>query len=391
MLNNKFDKEASERINAVSSAATAQKVRAIFEDKPYSKRYAIAYYSAIFIRFLCNTLSFAACAFIGFYFTNSLLTALGGAGFWVAAGIGLTFALCFELVKNAFAGDFFSDLFKRQTVPTVLLWVCLAFIAFSIASSFIGAKYVPYTVKPAAVSANFEQYDKEKAQLLLQVETAQKQNLYRGVLTSGGRKIIENLHSQIESLNKQRTAHAETVAIENQKSELETVGLSQYLGYFSIVSELLYILCNAFIWYYLYRCFLELGIDNSIQTETKAAPQTVANSAFSQYGGIAAPKAETPKTPKIGFIYGQNTNDASSSAANDASSSAANDASSSAANDASSSAANDNTLSKFGVGTCAHCNTKFQRNSPAHKYCSEPCKIAGWELKTGKKFIPKRK
>jgi hypothetical protein len=45
----------------------------------------------------------------------------------------------------------------------------------------------------------------------------------------------------------------------------------------------------------------------------------------------------------------------------------------------------------FGLRTCKHCGKSFERNHKVQQYCSKSCKVAAWELRTGKKFIPRNK
>ena len=42
-------------------------------------------------------------------------------------------------------------------------------------------------------------------------------------------------------------------------------------------------------------------------------------------------------------------------------------------------------------GICAYCGKPFKKRTGWHTYCSEACKIAAWEKRTGKKYVPKKK
>lgn len=37
-------------------------------------------------------------------------------------------------------------------------------------------------------------------------------------------------------------------------------------------------------------------------------------------------------------------------------------------------------------GVCAHCGSDYERRVTWQKYCSEPCRVAAYELRTGKKL-----
>ncbi|MCY7329914.1 MAG: hypothetical protein LH618_15275, partial [Saprospiraceae bacterium] len=126
----------------------------------------------------------------------------------------------------------------------------------------------------------------------------------------------------------------------------------------AIVAELVFLLCTAFCLYYLFRHYAEQqGTPEPITAATTNQATT-----FSQ-NGAANKVTDSSGLPRnegrrmIGFGY-----DHRNAGAND----------------------DRTTMIVHDKRTCGHCGEPYTYMAAKQKYCSEPCRVAAWETRTGR-------
>lgn len=378
---NKFDSAAQKFDADAKQNALSSKVNAIFEDKPFSKRYKFAAMAAKSFAVLCNLVSALSFAFlVGFLVDNSLNSFVPAKWSLVLSGvIGLSAAVAFELIKNAASANFFVGFYKYKNAAPTLIFSLILLSSVSIFSSFKGATLIPEATKADTTKLDFSSFETEKMQLLELIKTAQKQSTYKGILTKQGHAQIAELNAQIAELNTQRQKYEENFKAEKIAKEGEKNTISSYLGYFVLCSELIYFCAVAFYTYFLYQCFIENTIDgagldyleqpNFTPPAPPAPPAIIQNIQNTPPAQIPNNQNNPPAPAKIGFIIGQNLQK----------------------NTVLEPENTDAIISKFGLGVCKNCGSKFHKNSFNHKFCSENCKLENFERVNGFKFKPTKK
>lgn len=421
---NQFDEAANQYEAGKNLEAQKSKVTAIFADKPFSQRFKIASFGAKCIALICNLFSCLSFAFLAGYLINSMLIDLVGSptALYVAVPLALCIGVLFELIKNAANQNFFVGLFKFKNAAVTAVAVILLLSFVSVFTSFAGAKLMPQIARVDTLTYNYSSFDAQKADLNAQIKAAQIGSTYKGIVTKSGHKQIAGLQKQIETLAKEREIYTAQTDKEKSSFEADKQSISSYLGYFAIGSEIVYFLCLAFNFYFAYRCYIELDLSGSVPTElahfaendtsvnrwlarvkaglegsdTNLAPAKELQQITPKITPLSVPNStpdaiphQPPTTRKIGFIF------SSESVADSESQTATPDEVLSPNNlpDVlpNPNPSPENVVSKYGVGTCANCQTKYHKNSYNHKYCSDTCKLDFHEKKHGSKFIIPRK
>jgi hypothetical protein len=368
-------------------------------------------------------------------------------GVSVAQGLGVVFGLAvsvfFELVKNAAYTNFFIGLYKFKNAALSGLAAMVVLSVLSVGSSFVGSTLLPTVAMSDTLRHDFSSFDAQKKELNAQIKAAQAGSTYKGILTKQGHAQISKIQNELDNLAKERAKYSELIDTEKAVFAQEKTSITSYLGYFSLASELVYIACYAFSVFYLYRFYVELQIDSSANPEqiptkfheihNKANPDAQARPTPMHSGTPnptphnppnvgtnqpANPNPEPPTQPrKIGFILGENlgtpnptpepnqtanpdalrhsgTTTPMHSGTQDTPNPDAQDTNPDAQDtnpDAQDTPNPDAIISKYGIGKCDFCGSKFHKNSYNHKFCSDTCKLDFHEKKHGKKFVPRKK
>jgi len=407
---NQFDKAANQYEAGKNLEAQKSKVLGIFADKSFSQRYNLADKAAKMLAFICNIISLSTFAFlVGYMLYNLCLPALGEGSLYVAIPFAVAISGFFELVKNAAYANFLIGFYKFKNAAISGLAALVILSGISIGSSFVGAKLLPSATLVDTTKHDFSSFDAQKLELNNQIKAAQIGSTYKGILTKQGHAQISKIQKELDNLAKERAKYTELIDTEKAVFAQDKSSITQYLGYFAIIAELVYIACYSFSFYYLYRYYVELQISSTANPEQvptkfheihKHANPMHSGTPNPMHSGTpnptpnnppnvgttqpANPNPEPTQPRKIGFIIGQNlgtpnpTPEPTQPANPDAQ----------AFRDTPNP---DAIISKYGIGTCANCQTKYHKNSYNHKYCSDVCKLDFHEKKHGSKFIIPRK
>lgn len=417
-MQNSFDKDAQNFDAHAKNQAQTAKVLGIFADKSFSQRYNLADKAAKMLAFICNIISLSTFAFlVGYMLYNLCLPALGEGSLYVAIPFAVAISGFFELVKNAAYANFLIGFYKFKNAAISGLAALAILSGISIGSSFVGAKMLPAATLVDTTKHDFSSFDAQKVELNNQIKAAQVGSTYKGILTKQGHAQISKIQKELDNLAKEREKYTELIDTEKAVFAQEKTSITQYLGYFAIIAELVYIACYSFSFYYLYRYYVELQISgttnpesvpakfHAIHTKENAARQITPNTQPTSAPNLSQPAnpESQPAPRKIGFILGENVG--TTQTANPERVPAANPESVPAepesepnrtANPESEPAANpesepEQIVSKYGVGVCECCGSKFHKNSYNHKFCTDICKLDFHEKKHGARFVPRKK
>lgn len=350
-------KNATEHADAV-----ANKSGEVFRDKPFTEEYRPLYRVAMIGQSLSQIVTFLTTAALGVFALNHIIPLWWGV--YVAVPLGIAFAFGVERVKRSSLTIASKHLLKYRTFGFVGIVAALV-MCVSIAAALYGAKELPGVVYPVPKRA----LDSDgAAQLTAEIERIQTDiDRLQNDLKSRRNWIAEN--RTLPRLQKERAAlveRRETVrnsaegradadhraALEDRAAQVEKMQV--YSIGAAIVAELIFLFCTAFILYYLFRHFAER---NTPEKEPTGAQSN--GIGFYQNGTTTAanslPQNETRQP--IGFTYGKRITE--NVAGNER--------------------------------TCTHCGKAYVYGHARQKYCSDDCRIAAWENRTGTTLTKKAK
>lgn len=230
-----------------------------FKDRAFYEAYASINILSKILSYTFNLLSAATGATFVFIFLQSLIPypALSGA----VTGL---FLLLLEGLKRTTAGALFLQYFKAANVSFVLIFVCCCLSGVSILFSYQGAKQTITAMTPppskvvderaGAIRGNVAELDKQISEA--------RNTKWKGTTTSRSQKTINELSGQktllLQELNRieARTDQANDQA--TSVHQTTTTAKSEYFALFTLISELLFLLCICFCNYYDARSYSEL-------------------------------------------------------------------------------------------------------------------------------------
>ncbi len=236
-------------------------------------------------------------------------------------------------------------------------------LCVSIAAALYGAKELPGVVYPlpgrSVNPANIEALTADINRVQADIDRLQAS------LKSGANWVAENRTlprlqkeradlvalrdaANIDAENRADTQHAEALADRADK----VAKMQAYSIGAAIAAELVFLLCTAFVLYYLFRHFAEQHA-----TEDTKEPSTSNPAGFAYYpnGTPTAPANNSPQNiarRPIGFFHD-----------------------------------NGNRTTQNVEGskrTCSHCGKAYVYGHARQKYCSDDCRVAAWEARTGR-------
>ena len=339
-----------------------------FTPKPYWKNYALLRGVVLVSSYLFNVLSAATAAVLIFFFLRALVGSDILAGTITAAAL-----VALELVKRETGGRFFHDFFQFRKMSPGLAGVAVLMMGLSTTASYFGAKRAvkEFTPLPVAIRA-----DSLTAPLMAQVAAADEQIKTasqikkKGVVTASAQRTIERLSRQKETVLAEVARISKRADGQNDAATLEhtTATKINATGFAAITltSELLLLLCLFYLQYYDYRSFVEVcdagkePPDATPQpTDSKAAsvganvaPLVNGHSLQSNGNGVAA--SNETRRP-IGFYSDHERKTLTGN-----------------------------------ERLCEYCQKTYVYGHARQRYCTEVCRVAAWEGRTGRTLKKQR-
>jgi hypothetical protein len=372
--------------NAEGNAAhIAAKSGEVFADKPFSVEFQTVYKTAQWGQTVAQVVTYCTTAALGVFALTHIIPLWWGV--WVAVPLGLLFAFGVEKVKRSTLAIASKHFLKYKTFGFVGM-VAMLTLCVSIAAALYGAKELPGVVyaKPArsidpaavlALTADIDQVqsDIDRIQANLRSEknwVAENRTLPK--LQKERAALVEKRDAATNAAQGRGDAdHAEALAdraAKVEKMQLYSVGAA-------IVAELVFLLCTAFVFYYLFRHFAETEQEAKDATTAPTQPATnpagatlatqpPAHHSNGHYVGTNnGIPIENVTRPPIGFAYANRN-----------------------------APAHTQTVETQTVHSnqrlCEHCQTSYTHGHARQRYCTEICRVAAWEGRTGKTLKKQR-
>ena len=369
----------SENLTKKNADGNAQDIGAksgeVFKDKPFSDEYHGVYKIAQWGQSFAQVVTFATTAALGvFALTHIVPTAWS---IYIAVPLGGLFAFGVEKAKRATLAISSKHLLKYKQFGFIG-FVALLTLLVSIGAALYGARELPGVVYPmpdrevdagaaAALTADIDrvQADIDRIQGNLKGEKnwiAENRTLPK--LQKERAALVERRDAATgAALGRGDALHAEALADRAAKVEkMQTYSIGA-----AIVAELIFLLCTIFIFYYLFRHFAETEAEAAESSEAATVGQSATVGAtlaqpFSSNGhhattGNGVPISNEVRRP-IGFSYANRNAPARTE--------------------------NVQTQNVGNQRLCEHCQNAYTYGHARQRYCTEVCRVAAWESRTGR-------
>ncbi len=321
-----------------------------FTPKPYHQTHSKLYYTAKVAGYVCQLFTAAAAA-IWIHTTAATLTGMAVA--LILTGIAVA---AIEAAKRT-TGEAAAIQFIMYGTMSPLVVVSIALIALSTTAAYYGADRAIIVGSGEAVKVNrdsttaIHQATIDDANATIQQAKKAKWN---GSITAQGLRIIEQAERRKAAAQERITVaeqRADTIDDATAATHAQTTNkIGTTASAITIVCELCLLLCLFYANYYQHRSAIEAGI-----TTTPPTVPTTITPTPTQLPTVARIKAG--RVVVAGFNNNATAGKYEST----------------------------NSTSTNGR-TCENCNVPITVGSARRRFCSDPCRIAAWEKRTGRSF-----
>ncbi len=354
----------------------ATKSGEVFKDKAFTEEYSGVYKIAQVGQSVAQVVTYLTTAALGVFALTHIVPLWWG--IYIAIPLGLLFAFGVEKVKRSTLAIAAKHFLKYKEFGFVGV-VAILTLLVSIGAALYGAKELPGVVYPkppraidgasvVALTADIDRVQKDIDQV-------------QGNLKSGKNWIAENrtlpkLQAHRAALVDKRDAATKDAAGRGDADHLEALADRQekvekmqlYSVGAAIVAELIFALCTAFIFYYLFRHFAEVNAEDETNQDAPQAPGVHIAATPGVLNG--KPVASNLRADSNALRY---TIPAPFTRARA-------DDFRSGENPGATIIVDDNRR------ICEHCKTPYVYKHAKQKFCSDGCRIASWETQSGKKL-----
>lgn len=375
-----FATNLSEKNAQGHAESIAAKSGDTFADKPFSQEYKTIYQATQWGQSLAQVVTYATTAALGVFALTHIIPTSWGV--YVAVPIALLFAYGVEHIKRSTLAIASKHLLKYKTFGFVGI-VALLVMCVSIAAALYGAKELPGVVyaKPtrqvdgAAIDLLNKDIDRVQADI-----DRTSTSLKDGKNWTAENRTLPRLQKQRAALvDKRDQAQKEAAgrgdndmnqALQERAEKVDK--MQTYSVGAAIVAELVFLLCTAFILYYLFRHYAEINPDNS---EAAQDPQRneQGNEAVKQtFNGSNVAASNLRNKPDVVYYTAPANGATPTPARADDYRNTVNPALTTIVDDT--------------RRTCQHCGKAYTYKHSKQKFCTETCRVAAWELQHGKEL-----
>lgn len=290
-----------EKAKTFSETKLALRLQDKYKAKPYEERRKNIYLLSQIISYFCNSIAIVASASFVFAFLYSLVVKVLPYPVYVAGIISCSMLFLIEFGKREIVPDFFKDVFQYGFKGNYIIRIAAMVGLISISTLFSykgGHEFValvmsePQYIAPTEKSSKDiqERYKSQKEQATRNAEAYKKTRTWQGKLSDADGKQYQKLLDKITTLSEQENKEIQAIQIDNRKTvdalrkdfevaknaystKLEQRGTGFSL--FSIVGELIFILCIWFMERFDYKTATQYAviIYDTAQTTTEIATQ----------------------------------------------------------------------------------------------------------------------
>lgn len=354
----------------------AAKSGEVFKDKPFTDEFHTVYQIAQWGQSIAQVVTFLTTAALGVFALTHIIPLWWG--IYIAVPLGLLFAFGVEKVKRSTLAIASKHLLKYKTFGFVG-FVALLTLCVSIGAALYGAKELPGVVyakparaiDPAAVAAltsdiNRVQSDIDRLQSTLKSESnwvAENRTLPK-LQKERAALVARRDAATTEAQGRGDAEHAEALADRAAKvDKMQTYSVGA-----AIVAELVFLLCTGFVLYFLFRAFSEMEHEAAevaaavADATSKPAGATIVQQPATNGHHVGTangiPINNEVRRP-IGFAYGNRRETFTQNVHSN-------------------------------ERLCQHCQQSYVYGHARQRYCSEVCRVASWETRTGRTLQKQR-
>lgn len=321
MFDKLFKKAGDEELYAkVAEHQQHQKLKGLFEEKPFFERTATLAGVFAVVGLVCNIAS----GVTEFIYLDFALDKMFVHLPTVALGAAVILALAIELVKANILPSTIRKYFARSEIDKMNVVIYSIAVALSLVFSFKGSAVLTEVITPPptllstdSVTAHYDALIAKKEQ---EVKDFKRSNSYKGKILAESRPAYNVLVTAKTKLEQDKQAALDATTGKNEATltghEQQVTSEGTQLGWITVGSEVIFLALTTFLQFRHYRRYIDVFGKDYFKTETVSQNSKSAKTVVTQQSQpiFATPhqpafsrnETREPRQP-IGFRYGQNT------------------------------------------------------------------------------------
>jgi hypothetical protein len=356
---NEFAKQQSEKTTQQAKNSHASTAADIYEDKPFSVEYNGLFTVAKVAQSFAQIITLISTAALVVFAVGYLLP---GAGLYAAIPVGLLFAFLVEVLKRKILAIAAKSIIKYKTFGGIG-FAGFFVLLVSVAAALVGSYELPAVLYPAP---QLHISNEAAARLSADIATIEKDiqaaKGVRGWVAEN--RTVPRLQAQRTALIQQREQavmidrEAAQNALSQAQAERNTSieKMRVYSIGTAVAGELIFLLSTFFVFYFLWRCFAETELDDTIPEPTQSE-KTHLLSHNAKRSGV--PFSENKKAPQNGKKSRMTQNVSARANAT-------------------------GTHKENTLRVCENCSNEYQYGHNRQRFCTDGCRVQAWQQRTGK-------
>ena len=301
---------------------------------------------------------------------------------------------CIELLKYVSVNKGLEGYFAlpQRIAPGLLVFAALL-CAVSMYASIVGGGH--FGVDTQKIASTTQQFSTKQATIRSEINAILHRNTWKGqtYLDKKEKALVYAKEAELQALKQQEATTLQTITAENE------LAATQYRIGFAIF-DALFLLCSMYVWYYRNQVALEQLLTEELSTPLPTVSSTVVRHdepvPLPENSPSSFPRPNRPIGFRYDFTHLKPTNPphVSTPLSNQVLEETAPVGKKSMIFPSTSLPTKIVTKivdeNRGGI-CCLHCQGGYVKNHHTQKYCSEPCRVAAWEQRTGKQVVRAKK
>lgn len=370
--------------NDANDTAFLQGIEQEFNPKTYDKEHKDVFMLCFLGSFLCNCISGATEATHIQGFLSAVIPYTG-----LVTALLVLCLLFLEAAKRFIAHKLFKQWIQYKKIHWGFFLAAFALMCFSTYLSYLGAKRVIFATAAPVILTDVNAVTNEYDNDIARIESAKKAYYEANTVRENGKEVLgykarkqyaEFDKNLLELSNRKQTAKEKVVSKNDTKeteNHIDTTGRAEYFAAFTVIIEVLLLVCVYYVIYYKYRSYVDR---TKFAQNARQKHENEASNYEKQVEGVKelipqeSSTSDDTSSPKTNLISTERNTIGFHTSPNATTTQSVNKETQSVIQ---------NVAAKYLIKVCKNCGKEYERKVTFQKFCTATCRYEFWEKENG--------